>query len=69
MLGAIRLEGWMRMSTLVGSANGDRFVNWIRRGLAPKLRRRNVVILDNAPLQPRGPAAPPSPETAGRRFG
>jgi transposase len=50
MMGAIRLKGWLTMGTIVGAANGDRFVRWIRRGLAPKLRRGDVVILDNAPV-------------------
>jgi transposase len=49
MLGAIRLKGWITMSTIFGSANGDLFVEWARRRLAPKLRRGDVVILDNAP--------------------
>jgi transposase len=49
MLGAVRLDGWVTMSTIFGSANGDRFVAWVRRGLAPKLRPGDIVILDNAP--------------------
>ncbi len=48
MIGAIRQRGWVTMGTIFGSANGDRFVGWIRRRLAPRLQRGDVVILDNA---------------------
>lgn len=48
MLGALRLKGWITMSTIFGSANRDRFVAWIRRRLVPKLHRDDIVILDNA---------------------
>ena len=48
MLGALRLTGWITMSTIWGSANADRFTEWVRRNLAPKLRRGDIVILDNA---------------------
>jgi transposase len=48
MIGAVRLRGWITMSTMFGSANAERFVSWARRCLAPKLRRRDIVILDNA---------------------
>lgn len=48
MIGAMRRGGWVTMSTLFGSANAERFVTWARRRLAPKLRRGDVVILDNA---------------------
>ena len=48
MIGAMRLSGWITMSTMFGSANADRFVAWVRKRLLPKLRRGDVVILDNA---------------------
>jgi len=48
MVGAIRRNGWITMSTMVGAANRDRFTDWIRRRLAPKLRPGDIVILDNA---------------------
>ncbi len=48
MIGAIRKSGWVTMSTLFKTANGDRFVDWVRRRLAPRLRKRDVVVLDNA---------------------
>jgi transposase len=49
MIGALRRCGWITMSTMFGSANSERFVTRARRRLAPKLRRSDVVILDNAP--------------------
>jgi transposase len=49
MIGAMRRRGWITMSTMFGSANSERFVSWARRRLAPKLRRGDIVILDNAP--------------------
>lgn len=48
MIGAVRRGGWITMSTLFGSANAERFVAWARRRLVPKLRRGDIVILDNA---------------------
>jgi transposase len=48
MVGAVRIHGWVTLSTMFKTANGDRFVRWIRRRLAPKLRAGDVVILDNA---------------------
>jgi hypothetical protein len=48
VIGAMRRRGWITMSTMFGSANSERFVTWARRRLAPKLRRGDVVILDNA---------------------
>lgn len=48
MIGAMRLSGWITMSTMFKTANGERFVAWVRRHLAPKLRKGDVVILDNA---------------------
>lgn len=48
MLGAIRSRGWVVLSTMFDTANGDRFVRWMRRRLLPKLRRGDVVVMDNA---------------------
>jgi transposase len=48
MIGAMRLDGWITMSTFFKTANRERFVAWIARTLAPKLRRDDVVIMDNA---------------------
>lgn len=48
MLGALRLTGWVTMSTQFQTANGDRFVEWLRTGLMPKLNPGDVIVLDNA---------------------
>ena len=48
MVGAIRLSGWVTLSTMFKAANRERFVSWVRRRLAPKLRPNDVVVLDNA---------------------
>ena len=49
MIGALRADGWITMSTMFKSAIKERFIRWVRRRLLPKLRRGDVVILDNAP--------------------
>lgn len=48
MIGAIRLTGWVVLSTMFDTANADRFVDWLKRRLLPKLRRGDVVVMDNA---------------------
>jgi transposase len=48
MIGAVRLSGWVTLSTMFKTANGARFLTWVRRRLAPKLRKGDIVILDNA---------------------
>jgi transposase len=48
MVGAMRLSGWITLSTMFKTANGNRFVAWVRRQLAPRLRPDDIVILDNA---------------------
>jgi len=48
MIGAMRLDGWLTMSTFFKTANRERFVRWIRRRLAPKLRPGDIVVMDNA---------------------
>jgi DDE superfamily endonuclease len=49
MIGAVRCDQWLTMSTMFKSANKDRFVTWVRRRLLPKLGSGDVLILDNAP--------------------
>ncbi len=49
MIGAIRCDQWLTMSTMFQSANKERFVTWVRRRLLPRLRYGDVLILDNAP--------------------
>ncbi len=48
MIGAMRLSGWITMGAMFQSANGERFVTWLRRYLVPQLRKGDIVLLDNA---------------------
>jgi transposase len=43
----MRLTGWVAQSTMFASTNKERFVDWLRRNLLPKLRRGDVIVLDN----------------------
>jgi len=47
MIGALRRTGWITMKTQFKTANGDRFMVWLRANLLPKLHRGDVVVLDN----------------------
>ena len=47
LLGAMRSSGWVVLTTMYATANSDRFVRWLRRKLLPKLRRGDVLVLDN----------------------
>jgi transposase len=48
LIGAIRISGWVVLSTMFATSNRKRFVLWLRRKLLPKLRRGDVVVMDNA---------------------
>lgn len=48
MIGAVRQCKWVTLSTAFQTANRERFTKWVRCRLAPRLRRGDVVILDNA---------------------
>ena len=47
MIGAIRADRWLTLSTDWHAANAERFVGWVARRLAPKLRAGDIVIMDN----------------------
>jgi transposase len=47
MIGAMRWERWLTLSTKWRAVNAEGFVEWVRRGLAPRLRHGDVVVLDN----------------------
>jgi transposase len=47
LIGAIRREGWVTLNTKWRAVNTPFFVEWVRRRLAPRLRPRDVVLLDN----------------------
>lgn len=45
--GAIRLTGQVCLKTLVGAMNKERFVDFVRQCLAPRLEVDDVVVMDN----------------------
>lgn len=47
LLGAMRLTGWVLLSTMFDSTNKDRFVSWLVTKLLPRLRPRDILVLDN----------------------
>jgi len=47
LISGIRLEGPCAPWLFDGPMNGDMFLAWVRKGLAPTLRPGEVVILDN----------------------
>jgi transposase len=47
LLGAIRLSGWVVLSTMFDTTNAERFVAWLKNKLLPKLRRGDVLVMDN----------------------
>ena len=47
LLGAIRVEGWVVLRSMFATANGVRFVAWLTTHLLPKLRRGDVLVMDN----------------------
>jgi transposase len=49
LIGAIRCDGWVTLATRWKAMTADRFTDWVRRHLAPRLRRGDIVLLDNLP--------------------
>jgi transposase len=49
LVGAIRRRGWVALSTKWCAMNKVAFIEWVRRRLAPRLRRGDIVVLDNLP--------------------
>jgi transposase len=47
LLGAIRVSGWVVLSTMFATTNGERFVAWLTRTLLPRLVPGDVLVLDN----------------------
>jgi transposase len=47
LLGAMRLTGWVLLSTMFASTNKDRFVAWLVTKLLPRLSRGDIVVMDN----------------------
>lgn len=47
LLGAIRLSGWVVLTTMFATTNSERFVAWLVTRLLPKLQRGDVLVMDN----------------------
>lgn len=47
LIGAIRLDGWVVLSTMFATTNKERFVAWLRKRLLPNLRKGDVLVMDN----------------------
>lgn len=47
LLGAIRLDGWVVLTSMFNTTNGDRFVQWLKRDLLPRLKHGDVIVMDN----------------------
>jgi transposase len=47
LLGAMRLTGWVLLTTMFATTNKGRFVGWLRKKLLPRLKRGDVIVLDN----------------------
>ena len=47
LLGAMRLTGWVLLSTMFASTNKDRFISWLVTKLLPRLKRGDILVMDN----------------------
>ena len=47
LMGAMRRDGWVVLTTTYEKATKDRFVCWLKTKLLPKLRRGDVIVMDN----------------------
>ena len=47
MLSTVRLDGEIVCETFAGALNGGKFKDYLRDSLVPKLRRNDIVIMDN----------------------
>jgi len=47
LLGAIRLTGWVLQSAMYATTNSDRFVAWLATQLLPRLKKGDVLVMDN----------------------
>jgi transposase len=49
LVGAIRISGWVLLTTMARAVNKLRFVRWLKTKLLPRLRPGDVIVLDNLP--------------------
>lgn len=47
LLGAMRLTGWVLLTTMFATTNSERFIEWLGKKLLPRLKRGDVLVLDN----------------------
>jgi transposase len=47
LVGAMRVDRWLTMSTAWGAMTTPRVGDWVQRRLVPRLRRGDIVVLDN----------------------
>ena len=47
LVGAVRRTGWVTLGTKWQAMNSAAFLRWVRRSLVPRLRPRDIVLLDN----------------------
>jgi len=47
LYGAIRRSGWVVLNSAFASANEDRFVAWLSSCLLSKLRKGDVLVMNN----------------------
>ncbi len=47
LVGALRVDRWLALSTAWGAMTTARFIAWVQCRLVPRLRRGDIVVLDN----------------------
>ena len=47
LLGAMRRDGWVVLTSTYEKARKERFVCWLKTKLLPKLRRGDIIVMDN----------------------
>ena len=47
LVGAIRRGGWVVLSTKWRAMTKAAFITWVQRRLAPRLRKGDIVVMDN----------------------
>jgi len=52
MVGAVTVKGWLTFTTSWATMNKERFTDWVRTKLAPRLEPGQVVILDTLRAHP-----------------
>ena len=47
LVGAMRVDRWLTLSTAWGAMTTPRFIEWVQRRLVPRLRHGDIGVLDN----------------------